>query len=57
MVAPTIIPATINAATIVNFVLLFIKIENRIWRILLLSHMLFSEHVCKTDLNISDLAH
>jgi hypothetical protein len=28
MVAPTIIPVTINAATIVNFVLLFIKIEN-----------------------------
>jgi hypothetical protein len=36
MVAPTVIPATINAATIVSFVLLFIKIENTIWRILLL---------------------
>jgi len=57
MVAPTIIPATINAATIVSFVLLFIKIENTIWRILLLSRMLFSEYVGKTDLNISDLAY
>jgi hypothetical protein len=57
MVAPAIIPATTKAATIVNFVLLFIKVQNIMCRILLLSHALFSEYVCKTDSDISDLAH